>query len=127
MDDENPFAPPRFSDSPDDNSDDQLDSIIRVSRVSSFIDSFRSYRIAVDGKWVASVSAGRSIDIPVSAGRHSVVARIDWCGSPTLHCSVDPGETLNLECASNLRGFRILLGPVITLFFQDQYLTLVRG
>ena len=58
---------------------------------------FRGYRIRIDGLAVGSVRRGQSQSFPVSAGRHSVAARIDWSGSPEVTVEVPPGGRVVLE------------------------------
>ena len=100
------------------------DSIIRVTRTSSYADRIRAYRILVDGVERARLSAGDFVDIPVDAGSHSVAAKIDWCSSPSVSVITRPGSTTTMECASNLQGLRIFLAIFYTTLFRDQYLTL---
>ena len=118
----NPYKPPQITD--DLRHELAGDSTIRVTRGVSFADRLRAYRIIVDGVERARLNAGKSVDISVAAGGHSVVAKIDWCGSPTVSLRVDADATATLECDSNLKGFRLLTGSFYTLFLRDQYLTL---
>ena len=99
-------------------------AVIRVKRSTAYADYLRVYRILVDGQDMAGLSVGQSVDLPVFAGSHTVVAKIDWCSSPRLNLIVRDGETVIVECGSNLRGLRIFLGIFYVLFLRDQYLTL---
>ena len=123
MRDDNPYASPQ--------SDCGMrkfdgDAAIRVTRTTSYPDRSRAYRIVVDGQEMARLNAGQSVEIPVSSGTHSVVAKIDWCGSPTLNFSIRAGETVAFECGSNLRGLRVFLNLLYIIFLRNQYLTLIR-
>lgn len=122
MCDENPYAAPKAFRT----NVAEGNAIIRVTRTTSYADRIRAYRIVIDGQEVARVRAGQSVDIPATLGAHTVVARVDWCGSPTLNCNTHQGEVIQLECGSNLRGLRVFLAIVYTLFLHNQYLTLVR-
>ncbi|MEM8944593.1 MAG: hypothetical protein AAGD11_05355 [Planctomycetota bacterium] len=104
-----------------------VQATIRVSRTTSLADGLRAYRIRVNGKTVGKVMPGKSVDIPVSAGQHSVVAKVDWCGSQTLDVDVRAGEVVNLQCASNLRGPKIFLSIFYIMFLWNRYLTLTRA
>lgn len=123
MHDENPYASPQC-----DSRTPKFagDAAIRLTRTAGFADLFRAYRILVDGREAARLNARQSVEIPVSSGTHSVAAKIDWCGSPTLTFGIRAGETVHLECGSNLRGLRIFLAPLYIIFLQNQYLTLIR-
>lgn len=98
-------------------------AVIRVSRSTGYPDRLRAYRIFVNGHEMARVSAGESVDIPVPSGTHEVVAKVDWCGSPTLICTAGAGETHCFEVGSNLRGLRIFLIYIYITFLKDEYLT----
>ena len=123
-DDPNPYrAPQHFGES---ESLGDGDAILRVTRTTSYADRVRAYRILVDGVERGRLSAGSSIDIPVTAGDHSVVAKIDWCSSPTVTETTQTNSIATLECASNLQGLRVFLAILYVCFFHDQYLTLTQ-
>ncbi len=102
------------------------DAVIRVKRSTSYPDRIRAYRILVDGQEMVRLNDGQSVELPVISGRHTIVAKIDWCSSPTLNVTIRDGETVNFECGNNLRGLRLFLGIIYVLFLRDQYLTLVQ-
>ncbi len=123
MNNQNPYAPPQTDGgfaTPAGN------AVIRMTRTKSYSDRIRAYRIEVDGIESARINAGETVEIPVYAGTHSVIAKIDWCSSPMLSCTVSAGETVELECGSNLQGLRVFLGPLYVFFMRDQYLTLIQ-
>lgn len=100
------------------------DARIRVTRTTNYADRLRAYRINIDGVEAARIRAAENVEIPVSGGHHRISARIDWCGSPAIEFDISPGETLEFECGSNLRGIRILLAIIYTSLLRDEYLTL---
>ena len=102
------------------------ESIIRVTRTKSYADRLRAFRIVVDGVERARIKAGESIDIPVDAGKHTVVAKVDWCGSNPVNLTTEVNSTITLECASNLQGSRIFLAMFYITLFRDRYLTLTQ-
>jgi hypothetical protein len=120
MQDDNPYALPKAYGT----ATLQGDACIQMTRTTSYADRIRAYRILIDGREAARITAGETVEVPVMSGTHSVVARVDWCGSPTRHFSVDAGKTVQFECGSNLRGLRIFLAIVYVLFLRDEYLTL---
>jgi len=100
---------------------------IIIQRGKSYADSWRAYKVAVDGVVVASVRAGQLVTIPVSAGSHTLGLRIDWCGSEELQFEARAGERITFECGSSLAGWRSLLAIVYVLFRTRQYLWLRRA
>jgi hypothetical protein len=100
---------------------------ITVRRATSYADRLRAYKIMLDGVLVGPVRARQSVTIPVAPGRHSLVLRIDWCGSEEIPFEVHPGEHITFECGSSLTGWRIFLGIVYVLFRTREYLWLRRA
>lgn len=121
MHEENPYA------SPETESRTRVfegDSVLSMRRTVNWADLLRAYRIVVDGQEVARVSAGMSVDIPVTSGTHSIVVKIDWCSSPTLNFDIDSGQRVQFECGSNFPGLRVFLACFYGIFLRDQYLVL---
>jgi hypothetical protein len=86
-----------------------------------YIAVYRRYRILVDGREVGAVKRGETLLTTVTAGPHTVSARIDWSGSPAVEVNVPPGGhvALDVEPSSD---------PFIGMFSTDKMLTLrVRG
>jgi hypothetical protein len=123
MNNENPYSSPMF-----DNNGPMFDgdAVIRVTRTTGYPDRLRAYRIVLDGYEMARVNAGQFVEFPVFSGMHSIVAKVDWCSSPTLNRSVRKGETVQFECGSNLRGLRFIFVFVYAFFLRNQYLTLIQ-
>ena len=65
---------------------------ITVRRTTSYADRLRAYKIKIDGVITGAVRAHESVTIPVSSGRHSLVIRIDWCGSQQIDFDVQAGR-----------------------------------
>lgn len=102
------------------------DSVIQVSRNTSYADRLGVYRILVDGVERARLKAGATVEIPVNAGNHTISARIDWCGSPDVNVTASPHKLTTLHVARNLQGKRIFLVILYITLFRDQYLSLTR-
>ena len=102
------------------------DAIVRITRSSSYADRLRAYRILIDDREAGRVKAGQSVEISVSPRSHSVVAKVDWCGSNTIKFDVGAGQSACFECASNLQGPRILLALIYVVFMKNRYLTLTQ-
>jgi hypothetical protein len=96
---------------------DKYSGQIIVSRpVGYYQDALRRYKILIDGQEAGSLKRGETLRHAVRAGRHDVVAKIDWSGSPTAHVDVRPGGTVTVKVSpgSPLGGF----------FSTDKWLTL---
>ena len=100
---------------------------ITVRRATSYPDRFRAYEVKLDDIPVGSVRVRGALTVPVSPGKHSLLLRIDWCGSPRIDFEARPGEQLVFECGSSLAGWRLLLGLFYIIFRTKQYLWLRRA
>jgi hypothetical protein len=99
---------------------------ITIRRTTNYADRLRAYKIKIDDVVVGQVRAGDSITIPITSGRHSIILRIDWCGSHLIDFDVQTGENVIFECGSSLGGWRVFLAIFYIVFFTDQYLWLRR-
>ena len=100
---------------------------ITIRRGKSYADSWRAYKVKVDGIVVASVRAGQSAAITVVPGSHMLRLRIDWCGSEEIQFDVQAGDHITFECGSSLAGWRIFLAPFYVFFRTCRYLWLRRA
>src|SRR5689334_11901250 len=97
---------------------------IEISRDSGYADRRRNYTVLVDGQAAGTLGDGETQRLTTTAGEHEVTVRIDWCGSKPLRFTVREGETAAFRVESNLRGWRILLGPWYVAFAWKSYLRL---
>lgn len=98
--------------------------VLRIRRPAGLADALRKYRIVVGGTEVGEVAAGGELQLDLPVGRHTVVARIDWCSSNTVTLDVEAQSWQELEVGSPLRGWRLSLGVLYVFFWPSQYLYL---
>lgn len=103
-----------------------MDGQITIKRTTSYPDRLRAYKIKVDGMVVGSARAGETVTIPVSPGAHSIVLRIDWCGSDKVDFDIQADGSVFFECGSNLSGWRMILALFYVIFKTHCYLWLRR-
>ena len=65
-------------------------SKLRFRRPTFYPDRLRKYQLFIDGLQVGEISAGSQVEIPTAAGRHEIMAKIDWCSSNMLQVEVKP-------------------------------------
>ena len=99
---------------------------LTLTRRSGWVDSLRKYRVVLDGRDLAFVRTGEEISLSIPPGRHALVLRIDWCGSPEVHFEAWADEEVRFECESNLRGWRVFLGLFYILLATRKYIALRR-
>jgi hypothetical protein len=77
-------------------------SAIIVKRNKEFVNSYRSYRIFIDGVEAGKIGNGETKSYAVAAGSRKVIAKVDWCGSEEIEVDVKEGESVTVA----LSGFR---------------------
>ncbi len=74
-----------------------LVGILRVERVSDSAGVFRRIAIEIDGERAARVGHGKTDELPVKPGQHSIRAKLDWHASPILTVDVPAGEPVTVR------------------------------
>jgi serine/threonine protein kinase len=82
-------------------------SQIVISRARENMSRWRAYKVFLDDKQVATIANGKTITLPVAAGRHTVQVKIDWCGSPLLEVMVAPHQTKHVITGSTKTPWEI--------------------
>jgi hypothetical protein len=72
-------------------------SILRVERALDGAGILRRIVIDIDGAPAARVGHGKTVEVAVSPGQHSVRARMDWHTSPTIQVDVPAHETVTVR------------------------------
>ena len=96
--------------------DDQVGQIVVTRPAGFYQDAVRRYRILVDGHEAGRLKRGEVLRHTVPAGRHDVVAKIDWSGSPAARIDVPPGGTVALRVGPG--------SPISGFLSSDKWLTL---
>ncbi len=106
---------------------------ITITRSSEYTNAMRSYKIILDGKNAGKIGNGKSIDLYVEGGTHTLQFKVDWCGSQTITFDIkEDGEK-----EFHISAFRysktimpVLLALVVvnilaTTFFNFHYLNYI--
>lgn len=79
--------------------DQQQDAVIVLSRKQwSWRDGLRGYAVMIDGKQVAKVRRGQTVDVRIAPGRHEIFLQISWCRSPSIQVDAHSGEVIKMYC-----------------------------
>ena len=94
---------------------------VLLRRERALIGYVQRLAIIVDGERVGHISAGETVRLQLSTGRHAVAVRFALASSMPLEISVGRDETLRLRCAPAMRGWNVLfLAPVFDLVFPNR-------
>jgi hypothetical protein len=102
---------------------------IKLQRTSEYVNLYRDYHIYLDGEKIGTLSNGKTKEFETTDGQHSLIAKIDWCSSPTLTFYVDKLKTKHIKVGgfkySNwtmIIGFLLLvLGFVLNYLFDNEW------
>ena len=102
---------------------------IKLQRTSEYVNLYRDYHIYLDGEKIGTLSNGETKEFETTDGQHSLIAKIDWCSSPTLTFYVDKLKTKQIKVGgfkySNwtmIIGFLLLvLGFVLNYLFDNEW------
>ncbi len=96
---------------------------LKIQRTDEYFNLIRDYKIYVDGKPVCVINNGKTKEIGIAAGRHTVTAKIDWCSSPDIVLDLPENETIELNVGS-FHTSKWLMPFVAGLFLLDLVLTI---
>jgi hypothetical protein len=71
---------------------------LSVARQGHILDRHRKWDVVVDGEKVASVSSGRTCEVPLPCGKHEVWVGHRWLSSPARSLLVRHGEIVEFTC-----------------------------
>ena len=94
---------------------------IKIRRATGWQDKLRAYKILLDGVVVGEIKQGCQVDLPATAGAHTVQLKVDWCSSPLLRVEVESEKELTLECGPNAK---LLLSLLYVTFLCRRYIWL---
>jgi hypothetical protein len=99
--------------------------MIRIKRDTGYTDRLRAYKVVLDGNVIGEIKNDQQVELDVAPGKHHLTLKIDWCRSNIVDFEVNQ-DTVEFECGSNLRGFKVLLVIFYVLFLRSKYIWLRR-
>src|SRR5437016_221349 len=87
-----------------------------IARPWQFGNLWRDFKVLMDGVPVARLANGRSVMIPMSPGKHEIVATIDWCRSRPLRIMVRDGSEPCLRVRCTVPWWAILFPLLIFVY-----------
>jgi len=73
---------------------------IQITRSSEYTNRLRKIRLVLDNKELDSISNGETKNFIVSAGSHTLQAKIDWCTSNKITFTLGENDTRSFDLAS---------------------------
>jgi len=90
---------------------------IKIKRTNEFINMARNYKIFIDGQFVGKIANGATKDFPTTSGQHTVIAKIDWCSSPSISVDISTNETKYLIVGNFKYGSWLMFIGLILICF----------
>jgi hypothetical protein len=90
---------------------------IKIRRTNDYINVMRDYRLFIDNQKIGTISNGQTKDFDIPAGRHSLIAKIDWCSSQELFFEINNNETkiILVGALKHSKWSMPLIGIILTL------------
>jgi len=90
---------------------------IKIRRTNDYINVMRDYRLFIDNQKIGTISNGQTKDFENQAGRHSLIAKIDWCRSQELFFEINNNETkiILVGALKHSKWSMPLIGIILTL------------
>src|SRR6188508_88630 len=101
-------------------------STIIITRTSQYANRLRAIKIFINGKEAGSVANGKTEEFPVPAGPVELYAKIDWCKTKPVALTLDPGQKVQFELGSPLKGARVFLSFYYAIFKTGDWIYLRR-
>ena len=70
---------------------------LNIQRTNEYNNRMREYQIYIDNVFVGSIGNGSTKDFEIAEGKHTIEAKIDWCGSPKVIVEINDDETKYLK------------------------------
>ncbi len=80
---------------------------IKITRVNEKINAQRTIAIYLDEELVGTIANGRSEEMSITPGKHTLRARIDWCGSVNLPFELLEGERKEFTLSAFVAATRL--------------------
>jgi hypothetical protein len=71
-------------------------AIFKIQRTNDYMNLMRDYRLFIDGQKIGSIGNAQTKEFEIPAGRHSLIAKIDWCSSQELSFEIDKDDSKTL-------------------------------
>lgn len=86
------------------------DSTLSIRRPREWFGRFRKLQVILDGNPVTALGIGKTVELIVEPGVHTLQVKMDWCISQELQVGVNPGERLTFVTKSPglWRGSRVM-------------------
>lgn len=70
---------------------------LNIQRTNEYNNRMREYQIYIDNVFVGSIGNGSTKVFEIADGKHTIEAKIDWCGSPKVIVEINDDETKYLK------------------------------
>jgi len=92
---------------------------IRVIRIPEWINSKRKIRVYLDGQKIGTILNGEIKEFDVPIGQHKLQAKIDWCGSKELSCTINENKINTVTISGFKSGINLIysLSGIIAFHF----------
>ena len=73
---------------------------IVITRPKEWVNRMRKYQLVLDGNKTGKIKNDEIVELDVTAGRHTIEAKVDWAGSSIYELEITEGETKYLTVST---------------------------
>jgi len=93
---------------------------MKTSRITIFnleqqVNRFRKINIYLNGKYCCAIANGKTHSVALSPDRHTLEARIDWCGSPLFSFDLAENTEKSIMLSCNYKPRRSVVSTLSAL------------
>ncbi len=92
---------------------------IVVKRTSEYNNRLRDYHLFLDGNKIGTIANGQTKEFETISGRHTLIAKIDWCSSPEVCFTLNDTDKKEL-CVGGFKSgnwIMLVVAGIIVLNF----------
>lgn len=89
-----------------------------IKRANEWFNKYRDIRILIDDKEVGKIGNGEVKEFAVDVGKHTLKAKVDWCGSNELNFEVTADKNIVVELSGFEKRKWISPAVLIVLFLS---------
>jgi hypothetical protein len=96
-------------------------AVLKIKRVHQYINLLAPYEILIDGVKVGDIKNEETKEFDLTEGKHTIMAKIDWCSSPEIIVEIGKNEVVMLE----VNAFKIRLAWIWAIVITGLNLLLI--
>jgi len=100
-------------------------AVVKIERGLELADALRKFVIIVDGREIARIKYGETLELPVAIGTHEIFCKTNWLRSNKITFFMEIDDQIRrFRVRPATSGWKVILWPVYLTFLSHKYLEL---